>query len=536
MVKVHASFLLYSPYAVDKQSNRKKRMGKNKYGQYFTKETIASFMVSLISKPLECEILEPSCGEGVFLRALFSCGFKKLSAYEIDKSLGKDYPFIKYESFISSPITETFDVIIGNPPYIRWKNIEEELKEELANNELWNQYFNSLCDYLFIFILKSIKQLNDKGELIFICSEYWLNTTNSLTLRNYMCENGYFTEIYHFKESPLFDNVNASLIIFKYVKSHSPKVENINLYYYVEEGMPSLEKLKTKECFSIQTIPQFQKNRRWILAEKSVQCKMAQLEKSCALRGKNAYERIGDYFDIANGMVSGLDKAFVVSDAELASFNDMEKSSLIDVLKAKDLNQYVFKTSSKYVFLKKEMSEKEFYSMYPNLGKHFFDYKEQLFKRYQYNRKIPYWEFVFPRSQNLFEKKCLKIFVPCKERISNKNFFRFCLAPVGYYPLQDVTGIVPKDICKENIYYVLAYLNLSDVFSWLKYNGIVKGYIVEFSEKPLSQIPYRTINWDDKRETVIHDQICNEMSSYISDNKADHLEIIKSQFKKLLYE
>ena len=39
---------------------------KNKYGQYFTIEAIAEFMVSLVKQRKEAKLLEPSCGKGVF--------------------------------------------------------------------------------------------------------------------------------------------------------------------------------------------------------------------------------------------------------------------------------------------------------------------------------------------------------------------------------------------------------------------------------------------------------------------------------------
>ena len=44
---------------------------KNKYGQYFTIETIAEFMVSLVTQNKEARVLEPSCGKGVFLKMLY---------------------------------------------------------------------------------------------------------------------------------------------------------------------------------------------------------------------------------------------------------------------------------------------------------------------------------------------------------------------------------------------------------------------------------------------------------------------------------
>ena len=151
--------------------------GKNKYGQYFTPKIVAEFMVSLANLKPTSKILEPSSGEGVFLDVLLSKGYKNISAYEIDKELCTQFDFVNYESFVSANVEDGFDLIIGNPPYIRWKNLEPELKEELSVNTLWNKYFNSLCDYLYIFILKSIEILNDKGQLIFICPEYWMNTT-----------------------------------------------------------------------------------------------------------------------------------------------------------------------------------------------------------------------------------------------------------------------------------------------------------------------------------------------------------------------
>lgn len=50
---------------------------------------------------------------------------------------------------------------------------------------------------------------------------------------------------------------------------------------------------------------------------------------------------------------------------------------------------------------------------------------------------------------NLFSKPEKRIFVPCKERISNrsngrKNYFRFALVEGGIFPTQDVTAIFKK--------------------------------------------------------------------------------------------
>lgn len=509
---------------------------KNKYGQYFTIEPIAEFMTGLITKPAAADVLEPSCGEGVFLEALRRRGYRHVRAYEIDGSLAGGYDFVRHESFVSSPLDEKFDVVIGNPPYIRWKNLERELKEELLRSPLWNAYFNNLCDYLFIFILKSIEQLREGGELIFICTEYWMNTTHSKALRDYMCAHGYIAEIYHFKESPLFQGVTASFVVFRYVKDGGEVKPDIQLYNYIGKGTPSLSELEARTCFDRQEIPQFEEGSRWILASREIQDELTAFETACSsggdmLLGEPRIRRIGDVCEIGNGMVSGLDAAFNVTHME--NLTAREQAALIRVLKAKDLAPFNKVHESRYFYLPEELSAEEFRNDYPNFYAYLQPSVAKLKERYSYNRDIPYWSFVFPRNKKLFDRAEEKIFIPCKERISKKNYFRFCLAPVGYYPLQDVTGIVRKPVCRESIEYLLYFLNSRYVFDWLVYNGIVKGNIVEFSEAPIANIPYRAINWDNREEVEKHRRITEGVRLYLTHGSREQWAEVSSLFNQL---
>jgi len=520
-----------------------KKNSKNKYGQYFTPEVVADFMVRIADLSSEAKVLEPACGEGVFLKLLQEKGVQDITAFEIDSSLASAFPFVRYESFISASLTQKYDVIIGNPPYIRWKNLEEELKVELAENTLWNKYCNALCDYLYIFILKSIEVLNDGGQLIFICPEYWLNTTHSLPLRNEMIKQGYFEELYHFNETPIFEGVTVSTIIFKYIKSKQRKeIIKVTKYH-------SKKKLTAEKLFNLQhqvpfedveyiDVPQFKLNERWLLESREVQARLQILEEACErewanslFEEKNNYHTLGEYCDIGNGLVSGLDKAFQVNDHLL---NEAEQLATIKVVKAKDITPFSAETITKYIYIEEGLSEERFKELYPNYYSHFQPYKENLEQRYQYNRNINYWEWVFLRNFHLFSKPENRIFVPCKERVSNKNYFRFALVAQDVYPTQDVTAIFKKQHTQESIEYILAYLNQPIIFAWLKSNGVVKGSIVEFSEKPIASIPFRKINWKDEKEVRQHHIITDITKQYLKTKDRRQLMEIKSLFDQLL--
>ncbi len=514
---------------------------KHQYGQYMTPKEIASFMFSLSSANENSRILEPSCGDGIFLEVFKENSCLNYIAYEIDKNIITESANVVNSSFVSSNLSEQFDLIIGNPPYIRWKNLEQELKDELSTNILWNKYCNSLCDYSNIFIIKSIELLKDGGELIFITPEYWLNTTHSLKMRNYMMQNGFFEEIYHFNETPIFDKVTTSTIVFKYRKSNTLAPKNIKVAKYYSRKKPTAKTLdnikswKEQEGINFIQAPQFEVDKNWILASKETIDKLKIFERQCVrLSQKIDFFTIGDVCDIGNGMVSGLDKAFQVEETKNLTKEEIKHS--IEVVKAKSLHPYYYTDTTKYIFINEHISEDDFKTKYPNYYTHLVPYLEQLKSRYQYNRDIKYWEWVFLRNYNLFSQNTPKIFVPCKERVSNKNYFRFSYADENVFPTQDVTAIYKKEGVEENLLYILALLNSKYVFEWLKCNGIVKGSIVEFSEKPIANIPFRKIDFNNQNEVLIHNQIVFIVENYLKTKNKNLLEELDEIISNLFTE
>jgi len=103
------------------------------YGQFFTPKIVADFMVGMSSVSKDSKVLEPSFGKGVFLNELKQMGYINLTGYEIDKSLTLNIDAkLVYESFVSSEIKEKFNLIIGNPPYIRIQELQKWAVKEAA--------------------------------------------------------------------------------------------------------------------------------------------------------------------------------------------------------------------------------------------------------------------------------------------------------------------------------------------------------------------------------------------------------------------
>ncbi len=493
--------------------NHKIDMVKKKArGQYFTPKLITDFMVGLIENEKDSSIFESCAGEGAFLKSLKENGFNNITAFEVDKDLeNKSDTKIEYKDTLNNIPNKKFRVIIGNPPYVRWKNIPEEIRENLKSSNFWKDKINGLNDLLYLFIIMSIDLLEEGGELIFITPTFWTSTLHSRKVREKMQEEGEITHLINFDEMKIFDKVSSNLLVFRFVKGkENKKMKVINIKHkgkitkeIIQKIKEILLKLERKNevndgFFEAFNYKQFIDFEDWNALPPNIESKIKQIE-------KQSNSKIGDFCEICNGMVSGLDEAFKIED--INNFSQEERKLFIEVIKAKNLRKFFNEDLTNYIFLNdKNMSEEELEN-YPNIKNKLQNFKDKLSKRYCYKKDIPYWEWVFLRNKSHIENSKSKIVCPCKERFDSKDYVRFALIEGDYYITQDATAIIPNRTLKEDIKYILALLNSELIFEWLKYKGLNRGGVLEFSEKPISSIPIKLINWDDKKEVDIYNNI-----------------------------
>jgi len=517
---------------------------KNKHGQYFTPRHVSDLMVSLLKTNKSGKVLEPSSGKGVFLDALLDSNFKNITGIEIDPDLAKHKKIkVINTSFVSWDPDSKYDAVIGNPPYIRWKNLRETDRNEVICSKHWGKLLNSLSDYLMVFIVNSVDHLSNNGELIFVTPSFWLHTQHSNAVRQHLLQNGSFTDLITFGETQVFPGVASSIIIFRYQRGLRNK-PNIRHFQFIgkERVLPNQINLNSKSQFKFEEIPQFEIGKHWTIASAKTQNYVNKIETWVSsnqpienLLGEIRVPTLGEKFNIANGMVSGLDRAFRLPDDLRKHLTQIEKRALVKVTKAANLDRLVTTDTTLYIDIPKGLTKQDVKRIYPNLIKHLEKFKEDLKTRYQYVEDAPFWEWSFRRSENFFKNGENKVFVPCKERITNRKNIRFSLVPKNVVATQDVTAIAPKVSTKETAEYLAAYLNLDEISDWIRIRGLIKGGVAEFSERPLASIPFREIDWSSKTEVNIHKQITEIVKTTFKKklDRENSIKTIRELFKKL---
>ncbi len=212
-------------------------------GQVFTSAILAKFMIGLLKETLKPNsfILDPCIGPNTFFKAMTE-DFSKcnLKGIEIDNNLITLETTEFYESpnrsliqgsFFDFPVSEKFDLVIQNPPYVR-----QELLTDGANSKESIRYnvssllstIPSQSNLYIYFLLKSILHLKNGGVMIAVIYDSWLYSSFGKFLKESFLKLGRLESIYHFKKSA-FDNVEIGATVIKFAKDKNHK-KSISYY------------------------------------------------------------------------------------------------------------------------------------------------------------------------------------------------------------------------------------------------------------------------------------------------------------------
>ena len=98
---------------------------KKKLGAFYTDNKLVNFINDKIIKQKPNSILEPSFGDGIFIKDLISKKFnKKIVGVEIDKNTFQNFDIKQdnlktYNKNFLNFSNQKFEAIVGNPPFVR---------------------------------------------------------------------------------------------------------------------------------------------------------------------------------------------------------------------------------------------------------------------------------------------------------------------------------------------------------------------------------------------------------------------------------
>lgn len=209
-------------------------------GAYYTPQKLANAMVRLFASENIDTVLEPSCGDGVFLDSLKETGFldkvSRVEAVEIEapeaqKVSGryKDTPKVKvinqdfFEFYKETLGTKTYDLILGNPPYIRYQYLKESQRECQAQIlTSHGMKSNKLINAWVAFMVASVQMLSKRGKIAFVIPAEILQVAYAEDLRLYLANHLAKITLITF-EQLVFPDIEQEVVVFVGEKGDAEK-------------------------------------------------------------------------------------------------------------------------------------------------------------------------------------------------------------------------------------------------------------------------------------------------------------------------
>ena len=245
--------------------------GYNKLrGGYYTPDKISEFITDWAVQASADTVLEPSCGDGSFLNAI-THRLKILGAtrQEVKRNvIGVELDSIEAEKAAQYGTTvvckdffsyfrevvddkKKFDAIVGNPPFIRYQNFNEEYREIAFT--LMNKYGfkpNRLTNIWLPFLLLSCNALKPNGRLGMVIPAELFQVDYAAEARQFL--SGFFDRltIITFKQL-VFDDIQQEVVLLlgeRGCEKHRIRIVELNnIEDLISQGQKCLDTAEQKQ-------------------------------------------------------------------------------------------------------------------------------------------------------------------------------------------------------------------------------------------------------------------------------------------------
>lgn len=369
-----------------------------------------------------------------------------------------------------------FDIVIGNPPYVR----QEQIKELKPALQAEYECYTGVSDLFVYFYERGFRLLKSGGHLSYITSNKYFRAGYGEKLRQFLGENSQVQVLIDFGDAPVFEAIAyPSIILVSKSKpdNHQARVLNWEVGKSVDE------------------FNSVYKNQSFLMPQKELGADGWRLESSAVLRLldklRGAGTPLGEYVNgrFYRGIVTGLNEAFVVdnlSRERLIAEDESSKKLIKPFLRGRDVKRWKVDHQDLYLIFTRQGTNID---SFPAIKKHLSQFKDALQKRLNVVRDGDEW-FQIPYAISYykdFEKH--KIIVPA----ITQNV-EYCLDYKGYYT-NDKASIFASD----QVEYLLGVLNSKVSWWFIKRIASTKqGGFLEFKPMYVSQIPIPTTTKPDR--------------------------------------
>lgn len=289
-----------------------------------------------------------------------------------------------------------FDIVIGNPPYVRHENIVE-FKEAFKNQ--FACYVGTSDLYVY-FYEKGITILRENGILTLISSNKYFRSRYGEKLRNFLRNKTRIQKVIDFGDAHVFDAIAyPSILVLQ--KSVPDNQELSALVWQQNQPLSKFNEITKRHAFSIKQNDL--KSDIWRLESNLVLNLLGKLQNS----GKQLY----DYVDgrIYRGVVTGLNEVFVINEERkdhLISKSSSSAEVIKPLLRGRDVKRWRVEFQNFWLIFTRRGID---ISFYPAIYDYLYKFKDKLepgiaggrksgiYKWYEIQDNTAYWnEFEKP--------------------------------------------------------------------------------------------------------------------------------------------
>ena len=356
-----------------------------------------------------------------------------------------------------------FDVVVGNPPYVRQEYLPAQFKEYALTHYTTA---NGTADLYVYFVERGFSLLKEGGRLGYILPNKWLRAKYGQNLRGYLADK--VEQVIDFGDLPVFADATTYPLIMTLQRSTAPLPSPTTTHAETLPTHPT--ELLTHHLAPFHAVPRTRLTaKQWELGSDQHANLLDKLKRSG--------QPLGEYVNgaIYYGIKTGYNEAFVIDSETRKKLIDADPRSaevIKPLLRGRDIKRWKIDFQKQYLLFIRPKTDID---QYPAVKAHLLKHYDALSKKaggnkwYELQTSVAYYEE--------FEKP--KIVYP---DISKTVAFTI---DTGNYFVNDTTFMIPT-----NDYFLLGILNSKvTLYFFNSVTAIVRGGFLRFKNIYVSQIP-----------------------------------------------